>query len=74
MAAKKVTVYLGADDLIRLGVLKRALKKEYPMMRVSVAFTFRYCLYKVLKSRGLVDEAAAREAGVRDFGNEERVQ
>ncbi len=74
MAGKKTTVYLGQDDVVRLGVLKRALKKEYPMMRVSVSFTFRYCLYKVLESRGMANEAEAREAGVRRYGNEERVQ
>ena len=69
---KKVTVYLGDDDLVRLKVLRFALKREYPFQRVSVSWLFRYGLYKVLKERGLVDQVAAHEAGVREYGNRER--
>lgn len=68
---KKVTVYMGDDDQVRLKVLKGALKREYPFQRVSVSWVFRYCLYKVLKERGLVNQVAAHEAGVREYGNRE---
>lgn len=67
---KKVTVYLGDDDLVRLKVLRRALQETYPFQRVSMSWVFRYTLYKVLKERGLADKQSAHEAGVREYGNE----
>jgi len=70
--SKKQTVYLLADDEVRLRVLMKALKREYPFQRISISWVFRYCLYKVLKERGLADQAAAAQAGVREYGNEER--
>lgn len=67
---KKVTVYLGADDLVRLKVLKRTLQEIYPFQRVNTSWLFRYCLYKVLKESGLANQEVAHDAGVREHGNE----
>jgi len=69
---KKVTVYLVHDDQVRLKVLQRGLQEEYPFQRVSMSWLFRYCLYKELKGRGLASQEAAREAGVRGYGNNGR--
>lgn len=70
--AKKVTVYLVDDDLVRMKVLQRGLRKEYPFQRVSMSWLFRYCVYFVLKSRGIAPPEAAEEAGVREYGNNGR--
>ena len=69
--AKKVTVYLVDDDLVRFRILQRHLQAEYPFQRVSASWLFRYCVYKVLKERGLASPSQAHEAGVRDYGNAE---
>lgn len=69
MDPRKVTVYLVHDDQVRMRVLQKALQAEYPFQRVSMSWLFRYCLYKVLKERGLANKAEARGAGVRSYGN-----
>uniref|UniRef100_A0A6H1ZXI7 Uncharacterized protein n=1 Tax=viral metagenome TaxID=1070528 RepID=A0A6H1ZXI7_9ZZZZ len=66
---KKMTVYLVKDDLVRLKVLRKALQVEYPFQRVSVSWLFRYCLYLVLKQRGLATKEAAHEVGVQEYGS-----
>lgn len=68
---KKVTVYMVDDDLVRMKVLQNHLQREYPFQRVSMSWLFRYCVYYVLKKRGLAPLAAAEEAGVREYGNSE---
>lgn len=67
---KKVTVYMVHDDQVRMRVLQKALQAEYPFQRVSMSWLFRYAVYYVLKERGLASPVDARDAGVRDYGNQ----
>lgn len=52
MAMKK-SVYLQSEDLERLRALRKNLKAEFPMHKVTSSWVFRYALYRLFVARGL---------------------